>query len=41
MMMMLVIFLLFASDGVVRVAWPEINFEEFGGTAARRAVFSS
>lgn len=29
MMMMMMIFLLFASDGLVRVAWPEIEFEEF------------
>lgn len=37
----MMIFLLFASDGVVRAAWPEIDFDGLRGTAVRRAVVSS
>lgn len=38
---MMMVFLLFASDGVVRVAWPEIEFDGLRGTGLRRAVVSS
>lgn len=34
----MMVLLLFASDGVVRVAWPEIDFDGLRGTAVRRAV---